>query len=1483
MIKSEQDKQKSIWDEFTNLYSLSKTLRFELKPVGADGKRLSPEKASDLLGKIIEQDKKIKTAYTALKPVMDRIHESIINGSLTADAAKKIEYTDYFKEYLKGKEKSLDELENSLRKQIGATFETTANAFAEKANIQNEELEKLRSNSNDRQRKKTEKDEETSKPILKSKNSKPAGIEYLTQAGILKYIENNISDLVSAEQVPEFINKKELIDAKGKKSTETSGYLADFKGFFTYFSGYNQNRENYYESDKEASTAVATRIVHENLPKFCDNIIQFSIGKTYKTRNSSGVAEVTISRKEEYLNALDYLKNNGRTTQIKDAETNKYIEALPISEDWFTIHKFSECLSQFGIEKHNKVIGHYNLLINLYNQARKNEPEFRKLPPFKTLYKQIGCGKKKTLFTELKYDTEAQQRDANDKSEDVLNLEGTLKLISDAGVRYFTKDSDSKDRVTVHTFLEWLEQNDGWTGIYWSKAAIDKISNRYLANWHEIKDRIQETLEGTNKELKEKLKSVASYDKKREEQLKINDAVELSGLFEILNQSGEIRLKDFFKESVFEESSAIIDENISPAENLINLICADIEGFALKFLEQSPSILAISDYKNENNILTIKEWLDTAKSLLWLIKDFEVRESKVKGNQVNPELANMLVALLHSSDADWFGWYDLVRNYLTKKPQDDVKKNKLKLNFENGSLLNGFVDSFSDSDNATQYGGYIFRKSKSSSDNINYDYYLGISKNSKLFRCHLQNKIKGNDKSNFERLEYYQAKSTTYFDDNYSANKASLIEKIEMLISKITKGKPDLAEEAKKIIKKNKYGEITPTSLLDKIQKSKNKEFQSILTDQPLIAILSKSIEELKLNTENFISRAPQLQDIINTDYNGIDGLKRIIGDFQKIARENKIYNYFAVSKAEFNAAIQDTEKPLYLFKINNKDLNNNETHQRKINHKGIENLHTLYFRALMREAGSIGTIDLGKGELFLREKAIENKVIHYANQPIFRRSDGKTESRFSHDIIKDKRFTEEKFLLHLSATLNFNPTKKNVTEKVNDHFSESPDIRFLGIDRGEKHLIYYSLVDFNGKIIEQNHLDVINKKDYLQAITEAAKTRKEKQLNWQQKGNISNLKDGYISLVVHEIMQRLKDKDDLKPTFIVLEDLNTGFKRSRQKFEQQVYQKFELALAKKLNYLVYKNAPSGEIGSVEKALQLTPPVTNYQDIENRKQIGIMLYTRANYTSVTDPVTGWRKSIYLKKGSEESIREQIFSVFDEIACNSEGDYYLQYTDKNSGREITLWSGNGGKALERYRSVRGKDKNEYHIESYNIKEILDTIFKDYDKNESILQQMKDQKELKKVDKEKNSWESLRFVIDLIQQIRNSGDPEKGQKDNFLLSPVRDINGNHFDSRIYENVENPSLPKDADANGAYNIARKGIIMYEHIKQWVKDGKTEKDLNLYVSDSEWDLWVSDRKKWQAELKYLASKKAKESYGESRLQLPKQTGKTMLNKKRS
>lgn len=1342
----------TIFENFTNLYPVSKTLRFELVPVGRDGKRLELQDAAKLHAKILEQDQKIKDAYVALKPYMDKIHEEVITESLTSTQARKIDFAGYLDKYRQRKDIESEEI--SLRDSIVKTFNIGVQSIKLKAG-----------------------NDSKGQPVLKKE-----GVKCLKEAGILKYVQVVISVLEDE-----------------KEKNELEAHLVAFKKFFTYFSGYNQNRENYYAKEEKA-TAVATRIVTDNLPKFCDNCIQFSDGKVQKkNKKHSNTEEKADSRKDEYLNAYQYLKNANRDTQIKNAKTNEMIEAYPIDGQMFEIEKFATCLSQAGIEDYNRIIGHYNYLLNLYNQARGDEEGFKKLLPFKMLYKQIGCGVKKAGFRTLKYDTREQQ-DAKENTDEILNLKEMLSAISTSGQKYFDEPTHGEDAINIYRVINWLKQTKNWDGIYWSKAAVDKISDTYLANWHTIKDRLTDGLQGKDKNIKDDYATVASYNKKREEQLKINDAVELSGLFKVLDKDNEKGWCEvIFKKSVLEDRQSLIDEALTPSQNLIKMICADMEDLAKDFSDKSASILAITDYKNEENITQIKTWLDTAKSIIWLIKYFDVKESKVKGNALNPELANMISMLLRADDAKWFDWYDAVRNYMTKKPQDDAKENKLKLNFKNPVLLGGWSD------------GQEKNKSSVLLKNNN-KYYVGI--------------LNENERTLFD--------TTRKSNPIYNASDDSMGRLIlKNLAFKTLAGKGFVRDY------KDKYSDLGKRDPQDAINK-----LQSLMKDQYVAQYpLLKRVAEKKYYDKKEFDK--EIQDVLTECYEC---------NFKPI-NWNLILQYVADQK-------------LYLFEIYSKDFGEKST--------GNPNLQTTYWKSTFQANSTIQLC--GGGEIFFREKAIPSDKIfaHPADTPIYRRSDGKTESRFSHPIIKDKRFTEEKYFFHIPIKSNYQAPDQSfingkvnlklineVNEKVKDLFTQAEDIQFLGIDRGEKHLIYYSLIDASGKIIEQDHFDIINKKNYLQEINEAARKRRIKQENWQQKGNIKNLKDGYISLVIHEIIQKMKDKDGkFKPTFIVLEDLNTGFKRSRQKFEQQVYQKFELALAKKLNYLVDKNTPVDQIGSIEKALQLTPPVANYQDIENRKQLGIMLYTRASYTSVTDPVTGWRKTVYLKKGKD--IDAQIFKFFSEIKMDERGDYFFQYTDENTGKIWKLWSGENGKSLERYRSKRGKDKYEWIVEPYAAKEILDQLFADFDKKQSLLAQLKSGKSLSKINNKDSAWESLRFVIDIIQQIRNTGDIAKGQDDNFLLSPVRNEQGEHFDSRKYQRLQNPDMPKDADANGAYNIARKGIVMYEHIRQWAKDGKPKfkkiTDLDLFISDKEWDLWTTSKEQWREELKTFASKQQKE-----------------------
>lgn len=1389
------------FDELTNLYCLSKTLRFELKPEPETKQRFEKwlqeiKEVNDFTetiknGNFFAKDKAIYKAYLALKPILDSIHEDFIKKTLNSTDARQIDFSDYFEKY-RNKE-TLDSEEKKLRTAIGKLYGIYAKDYS----------------------------------ILK-KNGKynvkeTTPYEVLTDSGILTYVEQNVS--VFSKFIPEDELKK---------------HLETFKGFFTYFSGYNINRENYYETKDEKSTAIATRIVHENLPSFCNNILRYE------------------ENKERYNQIYDELKRNNRELKIKTEDGEK--NAGPITDEIFNIKHFSSCLSQEQIEVYNLAIGNNNFLINLFNQAHKKDTGFKRLPVFEKLKKQIGCGKKKSLFLSLIKDNEADLTDEQRKTGEILSLEKLLSVISKSTEKYFSNKSANIEISTIPEYLDYLQDCSDWKGIYWNKSAVTTISNRYFMNWYDICDKLK-----TNS-------ACASFNKNREEQFRLNDAVELEGLFSVLDSE---KLENSFKKTALEEYKDLINYSEPTSKNLLKVLCANVEKSISYVLTNKNKVLEAKRNQNsktdadKENIYNsiIKDWLDAIIDVFHFVKMFEVRETKVKGNLLNSEIKEAVNLFLHNDDTPWFKWYDAVRNYLTKKPQDDVKDNTLKLNFGRGNFLDGFTDSHSEnSDNGTQYGGYLFRKFDSNSSE--FEYYLGISKNPKLFRCYLKDDIPDNDKSEFERLDYYQMKPSTPYPSNYSELKKDLSnlidEKLELFLKKNTDNENDLVKIKNKINKDN----ATPISILEEIRKST--VFNSLLEDKDILEKIDLIINSIQANCKT-LTRIPEIIQISQKEYKGITGFENLIKDISETAKKCKVISFFNVSKKEFE---QHNGNDMFLFQISNKDLSYCRTlkenkRKRKSDDedkKHNENLHTLFFRALMREYKNCLNIDIGKGEIFLREPAY-----HYSNEVLEKGHHYEMlKNKFSYPIISNKRFSEQKFLFHLSVFLNYaekSYSQKDfpkacieINTKVNDVIQQAKEIQYLGIDRGEKHLIYTCIVDKDGKIINCSSQNCINNTDYNQKLSEVAENRQQARKNWQAISNISNLKEGYISNVVHKIVSQTINE----PTYIILEDLNTQMKQGRQKFEKQVYQKFEVALAKKLNFVVDKNSKENELASVGRALQLTPPISNYQDIENKKQFGIMLYTRANYTSITDPVTGWRKTIYLKKGSEEYTKREILDKFSEIGFDGK-DYYFEYTEKHAGKTWRLYSGKNGESLPRFQNNKKleNDKAIWEPQAVDLVSILNELFADFDKSKSLREQIiNNEHTLNKLSSRKESvWDSLRYVIDTIQHIRNTGIGKEIDKlqdnNNFLYSPVRDSNGEHFDTRMHNNKD---LPADADANGAFNIARKGIIMDAHIKQWMKDGKKEKDLDLFVSDEEWDLWLLNKDKWNENLSIFASRSAKE-----------------------
>lgn len=1360
---------KNIYKDFANQYELSKTLRFELKPIGKTLEKMKENIKYDKNLQTFLEDQKIENSYQTLKPVFDHLHENFINESLKSKTLKNIDFNEYLKKYRNKKEENLTPLENKLRSIFSDAYI------------------------------------ETSKNWKKNENTlKEKGFKILTEKNILNYVEKNIENFSKIEEIEKIKNA-----------------LNCFKDFFTYFTGFNQNRENYYETKDKKSTAIATRVIHDNLPKFCDNIIEFE------------------KREDDYLNIYNIIKKEGVSLVKKDKTT-----IYPINKEIFKIKHYNKCLSQDEIEKYNEEVGNANSLINLYNQLNNKNKDFKRLQPLKTLYKQIGCGKKNNSFLVI-------DCDKKNNNNSLVSLEEILWFINDAGNKVFKERKDEIGIKSVPAFLKYIKSRGNYNGVYWSKAALNTVSNKYFANWYYLTDKLKEA--GVFKATK----------KGSEDSVKIPDAIELEGFFNVINKE-EKNLS--FKESILENKGKIINESKNTSDALLNLIFNDIEENINLFLNISPDIL---EHKNFNDKELIKKWLDSSIAIIQMLKYFLVKEDKIReGNPIDSTITEALEFIING-EFNWFGWYDAIRNYLTKKKQDNI--NKLKLNFLNSGLASGW-DINKESDNLcvmlkdqeeNLYLGVINKEKKTIFEKTFID---GKGKNKKIIENDLY-KINGGEiwqkmEYNFwpqafkaipkcstqkkEVIEHFKNSNNDFiFPIGYKVNSGEKFEE-ECIITK------EIFELNNKGYKKSNTNINTLMCYDSNIKKSEYiKKFQKEYWE---ILFKKNNPDKKEINKEwiNFCKKDySELKDYEKSYKDAlikwIDFCKYFLSKYPKtklftyILKDSKDYNslnefYNDIDKCSYGLNFDTKinkykldklidEGSLYLFQIKNQDYNKNK----KPNHK--DNLHTIYWKAVFEEIENRPKLN-GGAEIFYRKALSQNEL-------------EKIKNKNNKEIIKNFRFSKDKFIFHISITLNFCQKNITINNKVNDFLKQNQDVYFLGIDRGENHLAYYSLINSKGEIINQGTLNLpftdkdgkprvikvqkrINEhkfetvkcKNYNDLLDARAGNRNYARKNWQTIETIKDLKNGYISKVIHEIINIATNKD--KFTFIVLENLNIGFKRGRQKIEKSVYQNLELALAKKLNFLVDKNTTLGNLGSVTNAIQLTPPVNNFGDIEGKKQFGNMLYIKADYTSQTDPITGWTKTIYIKKGSEKSIKEEIKKHFTNIFHDGK-NYYFEYTD-SFNIKWKLYSG-----LDRY--YRKNKEGNWISTKEDTTEMLDKIFKNVDKSKSIYNQiMNENVKLEKIN-EHPAWESLRFAIHLIQQIRN----QDNENNDFILSPVRDKNGKHFDSRKARENE----PNCGDANGAFNIARKGIIVSEHIKRGIKE--------LYIKDDEWRAWLAGKQIWE------------------------------------
>ena len=760
--------------------------------------------------------------------------------------------------------------------------------------------------------------------------------------------------------------------------------------------------------------------------------------------------------------------------------------------------------------------------------------------------------------------------------------------------------------------------------------------------------------------------------------------------------------------------------------------------------------------QDKTNVAKVKALLDAIKSLQHFVKPLlGMGDESDKDERFYGELASLWTELDTVTPL-----YNMIRNYMTRKPYSEKK---IKLNFENPQLLGGW-----DANKEKDYATIILRR--------NGMYYLAImDKDSKK----LLGKTMPSDGECYEKMVYKLLPG---------ANK--MLPKVFFAKSRINDFKP-----SKQIVENYNNG-----------THKKGKNF-NINDCHDLIDYFKQSIDK----HEDWSKFGFNFSD--TSTYEDLSGF------YREVEQQGYKLSFTNISVSFINKLVD--EGKMYLFQIYNKDFSDYS--------KGTPNMHTLYWKALFDERNLADVVYKlnGQAEMFYRNKSIDyTHPTHPANHPIQNKNkdNKKKESVFEYDLVKDRRYTVDKFLFHVPITMNFKSVgSENINQKVREYLQQADDTHIIGIDRGERHLLYLVVIDMQGNIKEQFTLNEIvneyNGNTYRTNYHDLLDTREEERLtarqSWQTIENIKELKEGYLSQVVHKITQLMVKYHAV----VVLEDLNKGFMRGRQKVEKQVYQKFEKMLIDKLNYFVDKKADATQSGGLLNAYQLTSKFDSFQKLG--KQSGFLFYIPAWNTSKIDPVTGFVNLLDTSyQNTEKAKAKAFFSKFDAIRYNADKDWFefnLDYDKFGTKAEGTRTKWTLCTQGNRICTFRNAEKNsQWDNQEVDLTRELKSLFEHYHFNicgnlkEEICSQT-----------DKAFFTGLLHILKLTLQMRNS---ITGTETDYLVSPVADENGVFYDSRSCGDT----LPENADANGAYNIARKGLMLIRQIKEAKELDKVKFDIS-------------------------------------------------------
>lgn len=1159
-------------------------------------------------------------------------------------------------------------------------------------------------------------------------------------------------------------------------SNQEKDLLHSFNHFTTYFSGFYLNRKNVF-SDDDIATAIPHRLVQDNFPKFMENC-------------------------QIYQSLANYSPELKKSLQKAMETTGIYASAQGLDEV-FSVSFYNHLLQQKGIDQFNQLLGGIsgesgqkkiqglNETINLFLQQHPQAAADFKHQPHKLipLYKQILSDRSSFSFIPEVFEHDAE----------------VLQAVKEFKQQLTTEKLPGK----LENLFQQLKGLD-LSRIYISHKKLNEVSNTLFSDWSLLRDALKVWRLDNEKQAKGKVTKAA--EKAIEQALKQD--CPLQDILDSLKDSSQ------FWQKLQEETDRVL-------------------AAAGKILQaQLPDKLTAADQKK-----SLKDQLDGLMEVLHLVEWFRVDAAMDCDS-------NFYLPL----EEAWEPWsmivplYNKVRNYATRKP---YSVEKYKLNFKNPQLAGGW-----DANVEQAKGTLLFHKGS--------DYYLGIlnSRNKVNFHECVE------EENHYDKMVYrlfpgcyldiprcsVQRKAVKlYFKEHPESNSYSLkTDKFD-----------DTLVIPREVYELNNPPDDSGTKSLKKFKKEyvkstqDQKGYKDALTKWiNFCKDFLKKYQSTSIYDFSTLRNSEEYKDV-NEFYADVD---------QKAFR----MSFIPVATKDITQAVD--ENKLYLFQIYNKDFAPGST--------GKPNLHTLYWKALFSPENLQDVLVKlnGQAELFYRpgsdmqvvthkvgEKLVNKKLADGKGTPIpddvyreiYQSVNGMAKGELSpeaekilskvvirdvpHEITKDRRYTRDEFFFHVPITFNFKSPKKPVQFNLltRDYLKEHPKTNIIGIDRGERNLIYAVVITPEGKILEQRSFNIINGFDYHQKLTQRENERVAARQAWTAIGKIKDLKQGYLSLVVHEIAQMMVKYQAI----VVLENLNTGFKRVRSGIsEKAVYQQFEKMLIDKLNFLVFKDTAMDQPGSVLHGYQLTDQFTSFAKMGN--QSGFLFYIPSAYTSKIDPWTGFVDPfVWSKVMANQASRKAFLQGFDSLKFEPQtGNFLLHFEMKKNkvfqknnvegfmpdwdicledNKIRTAQNGANYRAGKRIRYDAAAKQYQEVYPCDALKSLLTAENIDWKQGKDVLPAILGKEE---PDLTKKVVELIRSTL----QIRSSN-AKTGE--DYISSPVMDLDGNCFDTRQGDT----NWPVDADANGAYHIALKGSLVLQ---------KLQNDDTKGIKNTEWLSYIQEKR---------------------------------------